>query len=97
MAEFAYNNSVTVGNGLSPFYANYGFHPSAVDPPTEEPMNPASTIYAHWMQMVHEESRKGLEAAQERMRRFNDPARKDPPAYQVGDLVMLNGRNIKTR
>jgi len=24
MAEFAYNNSVTIGNGMSPFYANYG-------------------------------------------------------------------------
>jgi len=26
MAEFAYNNSVTMGNGMSPFYANYSFH-----------------------------------------------------------------------
>jgi len=31
------------------------------------------------------------------MRRYTDPARKKPLAYQVGDLVMLNGRNIKTR
>jgi len=46
---------------------------------------------------VHNESRKGLEEAQERMRRYTDPARKEPPAYQVGDLVMLSGRNIKTR
>jgi hypothetical protein len=29
IAEFAYNNSVTSGNGISPFYANYGFHPQA--------------------------------------------------------------------
>jgi len=97
MAEFAYNNSVTTGNGISPFYANYGFHPAAPNPPTEEPFNPASTNYAHWMSGVHEETRKGLEAAQERMRRYTDPGRKEPPAYQVGDLVMLNGRNIKTR
>ena len=99
MAEFAYNNSVTMGNGISPFYANYGLHPRAIDPPAinEEPVNPASTVYAHWMKTVHEESRLGLEAAQERMRRYTDPARKEPPAYQVGDLVMLSGRNIKTR
>jgi len=31
------------------------------------------------------------------MRRYTDLDRKEPPAYQVGDLVMLDGRNIKTR
>jgi len=99
MAEFAYNNSVTTGNGISSFYANYGFHPRTLDPPNpyEEPVNPASTIYAHWMKAVQDKARQGLEAAQERMRRYEDPNRKPPPAYQVGDLVMLNGRNIKTR
>jgi len=99
MAEFAYNNSVTTGNGMSPFYANYGFHPRTLDPPRndEEPLNPASMTYGHWMQTVHEESRKNLEEAQERMRRYADPARTEPPAYQVGNMVMLNGRNIKTR
>jgi len=97
MAEFAYNNSTTTGNGMSPFYANYGFHPMAMDPASTEPLNPASMVYAHWMHSVHDESRKGLEEAQERIRRYTDPSRKPPPAYQVGNLVMLNGRNIKTR
>ena len=49
------------------------------------------------MQAIHEDARQGIEEAQERMRRYADPARKKPPAYQVGDLVMLSGRNIKTR
>jgi len=97
MAEFAYNNSATTGNGMSPFYANYGFHPAAVGPASTEPLNPASTAYALWMQAVHEEARKGLEEAQERMRRYTNLERKEPPAYRVGDLVMLDGCNIKTR
>jgi len=54
MAEFAYNNSTTTRNGTSPFYANYGFHPVAMDPVSTEPLNPSSTAYAHWMRMVHE-------------------------------------------
>ena len=62
MAEFAYNNSTTVSNGMSPFYANYGFHPAAINPVTTEPPNPANQVYAHWM---HDELRKGLEEAQE--------------------------------
>jgi len=69
MAEFAYNNSVTTRNGITPFFANYGFHPATANPPTTEPLNPASTVYAHWMQEVYDDSRQGLEAAQERMRR----------------------------
>ena len=68
IAKFAYNNSITIGNKMLPFSANYGFHPAAVNPPTSEPLNPASTVYAYCMRTVHKESRKGLEAAQERMR-----------------------------
>ena len=97
MAEFAYNNSATTGNGMSPFYANYGFHPVAVGPALLEPFNPASATHGHWMQAVHDEARIGLQEALERMRRYTDPERKEPPAYQVGDLVMLSGRHIKTR
>jgi len=96
MAEFAYNNSVTTGNGVSPFYTNYGFDPTTLDPASTAPLNPASTVYAHWMKEIQEEARKSLEAAQERMRRYMDPSRKPPPAYQVGDLVMLSGQNIRT-
>jgi len=97
MAEFTYNNSITTGNGMSPFYANYGFHPVAMNPASTEPLNPASKVYAHWMNTGHDESQKGLEEAQERMRQYTDPTRKQPPAFQVGDLVMLSGCNIKTR
>jgi len=97
MAEFAYNNSTTSGNGMSLFYANYGFHPAALSPVLTEPLIPVSQVYAHWMHAVHDESRKGLEDARERMHRYVDPARKEPPPYRVGDLVMLNGCNIKTR
>jgi len=97
MAEFSYNNSVTMGNRVSPYYANYGYHPTTIDPPSSEPLNPTSRVYAHWMQTIHDESRKGLEAAQEQIRRYADPAQKEPPAYRVGDLVILNGCNIKTR
>jgi len=49
------------------------------------------------MQSVHEESRKRLEAAPERIHRYTNPDRREPPVYQVGDLVMLNGRNIRTQ
>ena len=97
MTEFAYNDSVTTATGLSPFYANYGFHPTAANPSATGPLNPASKVYAHWMRSVQEEVTKSLEATQERTRRYADLHQKDPPLYRVGDLVMLNGKNIQTR
>ena len=96
MAEFAYNNSTTTGNGMSLFYTNYGFHPLAIDPASTGTLNRASKVYTHWMHTVHDESQKELENTQERMQRYTDQDRKEPSEYQVGDLVILNQRNIKT-
>jgi len=48
------------------------------------------------MQAVHGEARKTLGKTWERMCRYTDPHRKEPPVYQVGDLVMLNSRKIQT-
>jgi len=95
MAEFAYNNSITMGNGMSPFYANYGFHPVSSDPATLGPLNPASKLYAHWAHAVHKASAEQLKAKHERMHHYTDLQRAEPPKYQVGNLVMLNRCNIK--
>ena len=97
MAEFAYNNSVTTATGMSPFYANYGFHSTAANPMAASSRNPASMAYAHWMYLVDKDVVKALEAAQERMRRYTDSHRKDNPAHQVGDLVMFSRKNFQTR
>ena len=32
LAEYSYNNSVTTATQMSPFYANYGFHPRTTWP-----------------------------------------------------------------
>lgn len=97
MAEFAYNNARSSSTGMSPFYANYGYHPSAHNPPTGTSLNPASRLYAHWMTRVHEEARRNLEETRARMKRWADKRRTSPPEFQEGQLVMLNAKNIRTR
>jgi len=37
----------------------------------------------------------GLEEVQERMHRYTDPVRKEPLAYQVGDLIGKKFENSK--
>jgi len=63
MADFAYNNLITMGNRMYPFYANYGFHPVSSDPAASGSLNPASKLYPHWMHVVHKASTELLEAA----------------------------------
>ena len=97
MAEYCYNNSVTTATQLSPFHANYGYHPRTNWPIEMESKNPASKNYAHWMTSVHELCTKHLEEARANISLNYDKCRKSEPQYSVGDLVMLNGTNIKTR
>ena len=83
---------------MSPFFVNYGFHPRTYWPVEKESKNPASRNYALWMaESVHEHCMKCLEETRERMGKYYDCTRKEVPPYSVGDLVMLNGKNIRMR
>ena len=53
-------------------------------------MNPASYAYAHWTAGALDRGKKALEAAQERVTKYADTRRTPPPAYKVGDAVMLS-------
>jgi transposase InsO family protein len=97
LAEFAYNNSFSTATGLSPFYANYGFHPRTNWPTDEQPRNPGSELYAHWLQAVHEQAKARLEATRERMAKYWNQDKREGPSFAIGDYVMLNGRHIKTK
>lgn len=97
MAEYAYNNSVTSATKLSPFFANYGFNPRTNWPTEESPKNPSSKFYLHWMSSVHDTCRTNLESSREVMGKYYDRTRLEAPKYKEGDLVMLNGKNLRTR
>ena len=82
---------------MSPFFAIYDFHPRTNWPVEKESKNPTSRNYANWMESVHELCVKHLEETPERMGKYYDCSGKEAPPYSVGDLVMLNGQNIRTR
>ena len=49
------------------------------------------------MTSMHALCHKGLEQAWETMGKYHDQCAKEHPKYSVGNLVMLNGKNRKTR
>jgi hypothetical protein len=98
LAEFAYNNMIMTAHGMTPFYANYGYHPSSGSaPPGSNTLPVHSIAYGHWMKAIYEDYKKELETPRDRMKKYADTTRAESPRYNKGDLVMLNGKNIKTR
>jgi hypothetical protein len=97
MAEYAYNNSKHSTTKIRPFYANYGYKPRTNWPTETQFKNPGSELYAHYMVEVHRKLESQLEQSGKRMGEYYDRKRKPAPQYKVDDLVMLDGRNIRTK
>jgi len=97
LAEHAYNNSITNAHGMSPFYANYGFHPQTECMKEREAQNPGAGLYVHWMQVTHQHARKALEQTREEMSKYYHRKARQQTDIKVGDLVMLNAKNIRTK
>jgi Integrase zinc binding domain/RNase H-like domain found in reverse transcriptase/Chromo (CHRromatin Organisation MOdifier) domain/Integrase core domain len=99
LAEFVYNNAKNSSTQMSPFYANYGYHPRASMKVRPEPSvyeNPAAESLVQHLDTVHNELRLGLEYAQETYKRKFDRKAKPAPPFKVDDLVWLNRKNIAT-
>ena len=47
MAEYAYNKSMTTATGMSPFYANYGYHPETTTPVNTPILHPVLHLQSH--------------------------------------------------
>jgi len=97
MAEYAYNNLKHSSTKIFPFYANYGFEPHTTWPTKIQFRNPACELYGHYMTSVHEMLRKQLANSVEMMQKHYNKRRKTMELLKKGELVMLNGRNIRAK
>jgi len=55
---------------MSPFDANYGFHPQTEWMNEREAQNPGAGIYTHWIQVTHQYAKKALEQTREEMSKY---------------------------
>jgi len=97
LAEHAYNNSATNAHKMTPFFANYGFHPQTEWMKEREAHDPGATLYAHWMQDIHRQAKQTLEDTRESRKKYYDRKAKEQPGIEGGQLVMLNAKNMRTK
>jgi len=82
---------------MTPNFANYGSHPQTEWLKEREAQNPGANPYAHWMQTIHQQARQSLEKTREAMGRYQDRKAKQQPEFKLGELVMVNAKNIRTK
>jgi len=101
-AEFCYNNTVHTATKQAPFFAAYYQHPennlkNPRDNATES-NNPEAVKTAEDLDTMREAMRENMKAAQTRMAKYyNQKVANKKPQFKVGDWVMVNAKNIKTK
>ena len=97
LVEYRYNHSMTTATQMSPFHANYEFHPHTTWPVEMESKNPPSKYYVHWISSVYDLCNSYPKKTSEKMGRYYDKSKKTAPPFKADDLVILNGKNVRTR
>jgi hypothetical protein len=99
MAEFSFNNSISATTGVTPFFANYGYHPRYELDPLRKAGNPPSEVLKDYTDRLEKladflqcEIRFSLATQSE----FADRHRVSPPDLRPGDYVWLLRRHIRT-
>jgi len=97
LAEFAYINSVHHSTRMTPFWANYHYHPPMQFKPPKAPSNLRSEILAgatvSGMEETHRLLWESLLGAQVRQSKY--AGRKDV-TFEVGNKVWLSTRHFRT-
>lgn len=96
LAEFAYNNAPNVSTGISPFFANKGYHPNI----TIHRERDLASIRARDMIVNLDDLNQVLKSeialAQERYKIHADERRLEPPDFKVGEKVLVSAKHIRT-
>jgi len=97
IAEFCYNNTQTGTTRITPFFANYGYHPRFLpNLGTRNEETPEVSEYVAALRRLHEELRAEIKEAQMSQAEQANKARHPDPVLNPGDKVWLRRKNIRT-
>src|SRR6266436_4813783 len=97
MAEFTYNNAMNATTGVSPFFANKGYHPELTsDPQAETSLAEAQTFMAD-LEHVQAELKENIAQAQERYWKNVDKHRVEVPKLNISNQAYVKAKFFRTR
>lgn len=96
LAEFVYNNAQNISTRLSPFFADYGYHPRCSLKVVEESTSPPAEDFDQRLGEVHSGLKDNLQAAHKRYKANYDRHVQPGPRYKASEKVWLSRRNIRS-
>jgi hypothetical protein len=96
LVEFAYYNSFHHSTLMTPFWANYNYHPTMQFKPPKDPISRSQVQVDWWLEGIEETHRilrENIIEAQERQTMY---AGGKEMTFAVGDRVWLSTKNLKT-
>src|SRR5260221_2330376 len=85
LAEFTYNNAMNETTGVSPFFANKGYHPSFTVELNEQVSSPEAQCFILDLDDLHMELKWSIVRAQECYQKYTDEHRSPAPPLKIGD------------
>ena len=96
LVEFTYNNAPNTTMGLTPFYANKGYHPSITINPKCDISSTRAQDFAVNLDDLHQQLQSHIFDVQKRYSVSADRCQTLPPDFKIGDKVFAKSDNIHT-
>jgi Integrase core domain len=96
LAEFAYNNAPSATTGVSPFFANKGYHPNITVYPKCDMTSKKAQEYAVDLESLHLFLREEMSHAQKRYQVHADAKWIPAPNFKVDDLVYVKAKYFRS-
>jgi len=94
-AEFTYNNKTHSSTKTLPFKANYRQDPRMGFEGRKKGKYQGAEKFIEKMKEIQEKAKAVLGRVQKEMKKYTDRKRRETDNYKVGDLVMLNTKDLK--
>ena len=96
LAEFAYNNAPNATTGVTPFFANKGYHPNLSVHPERDLTSVRAQEYSVNLASLHEFLRDEMRLAQERYQGPADSRRIPAPAFEIGSSAFVKAKYFRS-
>ena len=96
LAEFAYNNAPSATTGISPFFANKGYHPNLTVHPEQDLASSRARTFAVDLDQLHQELKEHIKTAQSRYQVSADLRWNDASEFETGSHVFVKAQFFQT-